>query len=196
MQTGEEAPGWDAIDAALQKLYRGIEPDHRAPIPGVHFGGGVQGVSAYRAADHWHLVTYGLTELWAKEPGSPPDISGWGYEMTFRLASLPEEQRAPEWPFNVLVALAKHTRNNGKPFWVGDRIDFGEPIDGGTSRLSAFAVAIDTELPILHTPNGRMAFHQLVGITADELAEMKQTSTASVLEKLQKTSSLLITDRL
>jgi suppressor of fused-like protein len=196
METGDEAPGWDAIDAALRKLYPGVEPDHRAPIPGVHFGGGVQGISAYRAANHWHLVTFGLTELWTKDQGSDPDVSGWGYEMTFRVTSLPEEKRAPEWPFNVLVALAKHTQNNGKPFWLGDRIDFGGPIDAGTSRFTALAVAMDPELPILHTPNGQMAFHQLVGITADQLAEMKQTSTASVLEKLQGTNSLLLTDRL
>jgi hypothetical protein len=196
METGDEAPGWDAIDVALRKLYPGVEPDHRAPIPGVHLGGGVQGISAYRAANHWHLVTFGLTELWAKDQGSDPDVSGWGYEMTFRVTSLPEEKRAPEWPFNVLVALAKHTQNNGKPLWLGDRIDFGGPIDGGTSRFTALAVAMDPELPILHTPNGQTAFHQLVGITADQLAEMKQTSTASVLEKLQGTNSLLLTDRL
>jgi suppressor of fused protein SUFU len=195
MQANDEAPGWDAIDAALQKLYPGVEPDHRAPIPGVHFGGGVHGISAYRAADHWHLVTYGLTELWVKEPGSNPEISGWGYEMTLRVASLPEEQRAPEWPFNVLVGLAKHTRNNGKPFLVGDRIDLRGPIDGRLSRFTALAVTLDPQLPMLNTANGRVAFHQLVGTTAEQLHEMKQTSTATVLEKLEKTNPLLITDR-
>src|SRR5437667_11185190 len=188
MRTGDEGSGWAAIDAALQKLYPGVEPNHRAPTPGVHFGGGVQGISAYRTPDHWHLVTYGLTELWAKEPGSDPDVSGWGYEMTFRLAASRDEQRAPEWPFNLLVTLAKDTQNNRKPFWVGDRIDFGGPIDGGTSRLTALAVAIDPELPLLHTPNGQVVFLQFVGITAEQLAEMKQISTASALEKLQKTS--------
>lgn len=83
------APGWDAIDAALARLYPGVVPVHLAPFPGAHMpGGGVQGISAYPAAGHWHLVSYGLSELFEKV-SRQPEISGWGFELTIRVARLP-----------------------------------------------------------------------------------------------------------
>lgn len=62
------APGWDAITGVFDTLYPGIEPVHIGYTPGLAFGSGLQGCSAYRASDHWHYITYGLTELWSKDP--------------------------------------------------------------------------------------------------------------------------------
>ena len=72
--------GWDAITAAAVVLYGDLEPIHRAPIPGPAIGGGVEGISADRAPDHWHLVRYGLSELYDKI-SDDPTTSGWGYAV-------------------------------------------------------------------------------------------------------------------
>lgn len=188
------APGWDAIDSALRSLYPEQEPRHVGYPPGLAFGSGLQGCSAYRAADHWHYVTYGLSELWTKEPGSDPSVSGWGYELTLRI-SRSDGESAPTWPFELLEKIARYTHQNSHPFAVGDRLDPGGPITGQpNTRLVAVAFALDTELPTLASTNGRLEFRQLVGITGKELDEMKRSTTASVLERFRQSNPLLITD--
>jgi hypothetical protein len=52
------------------------------------------GVSAYDAGDHWHFVTYGLTELYGKE-NKNSDVSGFGYEFTFKLPKVSDAP--PPW---------------------------------------------------------------------------------------------------
>jgi len=44
------------------------------------------------------------------------------------------------------------------------------------------------------TPNGSVGFLQVVGITADELERMQQSSTAAVLRELAGQSPNLVTD--
>jgi hypothetical protein len=66
MNDAMDAPGWDAIDEALQRPYPEQEPQHWATQRGIAFGEALQGVSAYEAADHWHYISYGLSELFAK----------------------------------------------------------------------------------------------------------------------------------
>ena len=63
-----EAPGWDAIDAALREVYGDREPLHYGTDIKYELGGPdpLDGISAYRVeqpSPHWHFVTYGLSEL-------------------------------------------------------------------------------------------------------------------------------------
>ncbi len=84
------SPGWDAITAALERLYPGQEPKHYATVLKWMFGGPdpLDGVSVWKRMEpvpHWHYLSYGLSELYAKESGDA-DTSGYGFELTFRLA--------------------------------------------------------------------------------------------------------------
>jgi hypothetical protein len=188
-----EAPGWDTIDRAAAGLYGAQVPRHVGYSPGLHFGSGLQGCSSYWADDHWHFVSYGLTELWAKDAESDPGISGWSYELTMRVRSSPEEP--PAWAFNLLETIARHTRDQLHPFQVGDCLDPGGPITGASAtRLTAVAFTLDGTLPRVASPNGTLEFRQLVGVTADELAEMRSTSTNAVLDRLKTDNPLLVTD--
>ncbi len=63
MPIDDSSPGWEAITATLESLYPGQEPRHVGYTPGLNLGSGLQGCSAYRAVDHWHFVTYGLTDM-------------------------------------------------------------------------------------------------------------------------------------
>ncbi len=173
VSAGNDAPGWDAITAVFTSLYPGQEPRHIGYTPGVALGSGLQGCSAYRASDHWHFVSYGLTELWSKEEGSLPAISGWGYELTVRVAT--NDADPPQWPYALLEVIARHTQQNDHPFAVGDRLDTGHPITGrNDTTLEVLAFASDPQIEPRATPNGTLEFRQLLGITRAELADMKR----------------------
>ena len=189
------APGWDAIDAALARLYPGVVPMHLAPFPGAHMpGGGVQGISAYPANGHWHLVSYGLSELYEKV-SRQPEISGWGFELTIRVARRAGEPEPPQWAFNLLERLARVTQADKHRYRVGDRIDLDNPLDGdATTRVRALVVVSDPQLGVVDTPNGAVEFRQVVGITAPELDFLRAGSTDVVLEHLAEGNPLLVTD--
>jgi hypothetical protein len=158
------APGWDAIDAALSRLYPGVSPRHVGYQPPAAFSHNLQGCSAYPTDGHWHYVTYGLSELYEKAPGDDPEWSGWGFELTLRLAKGGEEQ-PPEWPFTVLNSVANHINGQGVLIEAGHRIDLQRPItghphtDGPDTRLTVFAFTLDPQLGSIETPNGRVIFY-------------------------------------
>lgn len=192
----ESAPGWDAITEAFGALYSEAEPAHVGYLPGLAFGGGLEGCSAYRAADHWHYVTYGLTELGSKDPEAEPEISGWGYEFTLRAALEGDGTAPPRWPFALLEQLAKTSNQHGTCYDVGHRIDIRQPITGAPdTALTALALTRDPQFPgAVDTPHGAFDLLQVVGVTAAELDRMKATSTAAVLLELAADNALLITD--
>lgn len=183
----EAAPGWDAITSRLETFYPGVEPVHRGMNPGVAFGSALQGLSAYRGPSWWHLVTYGLTELFAKE-SEDPELSGWGYELTMRT---PPSEAAPDWAFGVLASLAKLTRANDLVFGAGHRLQTGHPLAGLPTRLTAVAFTLDPQLGAMTTPHGKVDFLLVVGITTEELERMKATSTANVLQELDGAINLV-----
>ena len=153
-------------------------------------GGVLNGVSAYRGDDRWHLTTFGLTELFTKE-FDDSSRSSWGYELTL-IAPLTLE--APDWAFKLLLAIAQTTVAGKAVYDVGYRLDAGKPIDGGSSGLTAIAFCLDTVVKPTEFPFGQYTLLQIVGITTAELQEMKQTSTQPVMDNLAKTDSLLMTN--
>jgi suppressor of fused len=193
MLVDDQAPGWDAIDAAMKAVHGDVEPVHKGLAPGVAFGSPLQGVSAYAEPGHWHFVTYGLTELFAKE-SDVAEISGFGYELTMRVPRAGEDS-PPEWPFALLANVAAAARA-GNDFAVGHRLQVGGPITGGAdSVMEAVAFVSDPSLPVwTSSPNGSFEFYELVGITPGELAEMQSSSTAAVVARLAESNPLLITD--
>jgi len=185
----DEAPGWDAIDRRVQTFYPGQEPVHQGLTPGIAFGSPLEGVSAYRGASWWFFVTYGLTELYAKE-SDDKEWSGWGYELTMRA---PLGDQPPDWPWGVLVSLAKLARSGQMQFGAGHRLQTGHPLAGLPTLLTAVAFTLDPELGRIETPHGRVEFLLVVGVTTEELERMKATSTTAVIDELA-VSTVLITD--
>jgi Suppressor of fused protein (SUFU) len=187
----DEAPGWDAIEAAVAWVVPAQQPLHwgTSTLPGQD---GIYGLSAYRVDDHWLLVTFGLTELFGKD-SDDPQVSGWGFELTMRVPM--GEAQPPPWALRLLQQLGRYVFSTGRPFDDGHRMDPGGPITGAPdTRLTAVAFANDPQLATIDTPHGAVRFLTVVGITANELARMKATSTAHVLAELVATSPLLITD--
>ena len=122
----------------------------------------MQGISAYPAVGHWHYVTYGLSELWAKE-SDDPEKSGFGFEFTMRVSRSESDRDPPGWPFTLLEKLAQAVRR-GSEFAVGHQADVGEPIDGKTIGRTSLMFVADPELATIETANGRLGFLEVVGI--------------------------------
>lgn len=191
------APGWDAIDGALDALYPGQEPAHFGTTIKYALGGPdpLDGISVYRAGppDHWHYVTYGFSELYVKE-SDDPDHSGYGFELTLRLVRHGEEE-PPMFALGLLQRLARYVFESGRAFEAGHRMDLDGPMASGTdTALTAMCIAHDPELPPIETPHGRVEFLQLVGLTGDELAAAKAWRTDSFLALLATEAPRLVTD--
>ena len=193
------SPGWQAIDDALAARYGDQEPRHVGYYPPMAVSNNLQGCSAYRAEGHWHYVSYGLSELYVPGPDDDLDYSGWGCELTLRVAS--DAAEPPPWAFTMLNEIAKWVNQSATVLAPGTRVDLRAPVTGyphapeaPQTGLTVYAVTVDPELGGMDTPNGRVEFLQLVGVTEEEKKQMLASSTAAVLERLAADDPLLVTD--
>lgn len=164
------APGWAAIDEAFGKLYPGVDPAHQATLmpSRAMFGGPeyLDGISLFPSPKGYqHLVTYGMSELYADEESYGGDGSGWGYEMTVKVRA--DNPQDCNWAVNSLAGLARYTYTSKRwfePFqFISGR---GQPLRvGSESLLTSYLVVPDTEVAPAETVHGRLEFLQLVGIT-------------------------------
>ena len=192
----EWAPGWDAIEDAFKAVYGDQEPAHFGTVitSRAMFGGNefLDGYSAYQSAKGYsHVVTFGMSELYADESRLGGQYSKWGYEMTVKLADT-----APQdciWAMNMLGNLARYTFQSERWFepgqYVGSAknpqsVNLGKP----ESKITSLLITNDTEIPTKQTIYGELAFLQLVGITTHELQTIMQDRSLVpvLLENLKK----------
>lgn len=192
-----EALGWDAIDAKCREYHGDQEPRHWAPIVSARLGGKdpLQGTSAYACDEprHWHFVTYGFSELYEKEQ-EDKETSGFGFELTVRLAR-GDEPEPPVWCVNFLQNIARYVFRSGNVFESGHYVDLNGPIAlDSPTEIKAIVFMEDPQFGSIHTPNGRVQFLQVIGITLDELAAIRSWQSAKFLELLTSVIPLGITD--
>lgn len=192
------APGWDAISAACERLYPGQEPRHFGTLIKGWMGGPdpLDGISAYKALEpqpHWHFVTYGLSDLYQKTHDAAH--SGWGLELSFRLACAADAEEPPGWVLNFLQNLARYVNNSGNVFRDGDWMSANGPIALETeTALRSMGFVLDPQLGCIDTPHGSVAFLQVVGLTAAEEAAARRWNTRKLLDVLASAMPLWITD--
>jgi suppressor of fused len=195
----DDSPGWNAIDAALRPIYGEREPYHVGTVLPYALGGPdpIHGISAYNNAmpcPHWHFVTYGFSELWAKQ-STDPHVSGYGFELTFRPTCTGDEKKPPNWAFNFLQNLGRYVFQTGNHFGVGHTLPLNGPIEVGSATLiHAVSFYPDPQLPPISTPNGRVEFLQIVGLTMDELEAISSWDAAAFLHVRTRHDSFLLTD--
>ncbi|MGG4033209.1 suppressor of fused domain protein [Paenibacillus cisolokensis] len=199
MSEEANAAGWDAIERAMSKIYGDQEPKHYGTLIPYMLGGRdpLDGISAYKAErpyPHWHFVTFGFSELYDKE-SDDPERSGYGFELTFRLARGETEEEPPAWAMNLLQNMGRYVFKSGNVFRNGDYLDANGPIClGADTKLTALAFVRDPELPALDTPNGQVEFLQMVGITGCELEAMQTWNTLGMLNVCEEHMPRYITD--
>ncbi|MBE1532656.1 suppressor of fused domain protein [Actinomadura algeriensis] len=196
----DESPGWDAIDAALRSVYGDLEPKHWATIHKWMLGGPdpLDGISAYPRTDpvpHWHMVSYGMSELYEKESENP-DESGWGFEFTFRLVRNPEDETPPVWAASMLQNLARYVFNSGNWFEPGHHMNVNGPIaaDRDDSDIRAITFVVDPELGEIATPHGSLQFLQVVGLATEEYEAVRQWNSEALMDVLAPHLPLFVTD--
>lgn len=192
------SPGWEAIDAALKPLYPDVRPLHYGTALSYAMGGPdpIDGISVYarRTPDHWHFVTYGFTELHVKETRNPA-ISGFGFELTIRVARPAGEEKPPSWTLNLLQNLARYVFETGNAFGAGHHMPLNGPIClGSPTAIWAVTFAPDPELKEFRSEFGRAVFLQIVGVTMDELELVKDWNAESFHRSLSELNPLLLTD--
>lgn len=197
-ESDDSAPGWDAISAALTRIYGDQEPLHFGTIIKFSLGGNdpLDGLSIYRSIDgsHWHYVSYGMSELYSKE-GENKEYSGWGFEFTMRVSRSEEENQPPRWPMSLMQNLARYVFKTGNIFADGHHLDCNGTIAlEYNTELKALLFAQDPQLKEIDTPHGRLQFIQLVGITLDERKAIVNWNPNGVKKLLSQRDPLLITD--
>ncbi|WP_109468892.1 suppressor of fused domain protein [Albibacillus kandeliae] len=202
----DSSPGWDAIDKHLAARLDLAEPDfHFGTVHRFALGGPdpLDGISVYirRNPDHLHFVSYGLSSLYYDDDAADGEFSGWGFELTFRLAfdvfELPQEASGvPHWPMGLMQNLARYVFSSKTWFEHGHYIDANGPIRAGSSTdKTAIVFCNDPELVSTDTPHGRLDFLQIIGITAGELGDLqtKSISPQALIDKKAVSHPLLIT---
>lgn len=197
VDTDDAAPGWAAIDVALNQLYPGVEPKHYGTLIKWMLGGPdpLDGISVYPRADHWHFISYGMSELYSKESDNA-DESGWGFEFTFRVARTDAEGDPPMWAANFLQNLARYVFNSGNAFAPGHHLDLNGPISLSQPDTSIRAIAFvdDPELGVIGTPHGQLRFLQVVGLTLDEYTAIERWDAERLLATMAPSLPLFVTD--
>lgn len=197
--TRENSPGWDAIEAALKSIYPTQEPQHFGTLLSFTLGGQdpLTGISIYTHADapqHQHLITFGFSDLFEKTTDDP-EVSGYGFELTFRLAGSSNAQNPPTWAMNFLQNLGRYVFETGNVFGPGHTMPLNGPIRGDSStKIEAITFVEDPQLPPMETPNGNVRFLQIVGLTLDELEAVERWNAREFCKLRAQTDPLLLTD--
>lgn len=189
-----EAVGWDAIEKEFLRVYPGQEnPKHYGTMIKWMLGGKdpLDGISVYDGGDYWHFVSFGQTEIYEKECDNKK-ISGYGYELTFKLkkAGLEDEEAELRNICGILQMVARITFTKGELFAPDEFIYTGQTqgIDAfQKSNLTGFICVKDPTVETIDTPNGRVEFLELVGMTDAELKTL--SNKASVVELYAKLGS-------
>ena len=162
--------GWDAIEQALKDVYPEQEPEHFAPEVPANLGGNdpLDGISVYfdESNGFYHYVSYGLTELHQKESDND-EISGWGFELTFKLKSNLKLNNTPKWPINLLQQIAKVVFDKGVEFDEYHSLSSG-PITSEESSIKGLLFVLDNQLGERNSQYGKFKFLQIFGLTENE----------------------------
>ena len=180
----DEFFGWDAITVAFEKLYPGQDnPKHYGTLISWRFGGNdpLPGISIYDGGDYWHFVTYGLSEVYEKETDNQ-EISGYGMEFTFKLKkgnsnSEEEEEDEIKGICSILQSIARITFTQGEVFGTYEYLYTGqkEGIDVKMeSNITGFITVPEPKCESIDTPNGKVEFVELIGVTDGELQSIMQ----------------------
>ncbi len=200
-EDSEWAPGWDVIEDEFSRLYPLQEPKHYGTNMAARaiFGGNqyLDGYSIYNSSKGYkHIVTFGMTELYADEESFGGEWNRWGYEMTIKLKEQDEEDCL--WALDMLSNLAYYTYTQ-KNFFEPLQYIAGNGSSLNKNKESAITALItvsDTEAETQDTIYGKTEFIQLVGITQQELEAIKgNTDNIEVLvERMKADNPDLVTD--
>ncbi|MBP6091929.1 MAG: suppressor of fused domain protein [Crocinitomicaceae bacterium] len=203
--TPDDAVGWLAIDKEFERLYPNQKPKHYGTVIKYMVGGEepLDGQSIYESKnqiDHFHIVSYGFTNLYYDEECAGQEFSNWGFELTFRIKRINNEVASDQiWALNLMQNLAKYVFNSNQLIDECHTINANSSIRVGyESDITALLFVNDPELPVIDTPHGTVQFLQIFGLTTKEYADLKLNPNDNrgieLIEKIRLENPLFITD--
>lgn len=207
-------PGFKSIWSACSDIYpKQIDPLQVASLTKFWLGGPdpLDCISMYHNAGcqekdipaHWHYVSFGLSDLYGDGRVHPirrekSQVSGFGFELTFRLKRDPGESGPPTWPAAVMQSLAKYVFTSGNSLCPGDHVSWHCSLDNSDSRIQHMLMAEDPQLGSIMTPHGKVTFIQIVGVTFEELQAAQQWNGAAFIDIMRSVKGaggeFLVTD--
>lgn len=170
------APGWDAIERAIDKYYNNEvkQIEHFGVLLSWRLGGNdpLDGISILDGGEYYHFVTYGLSELYEKET-KDPEYSGFGFELTCKLkkSCVEDEDAQFRCMAGILQAIARISYTQGDIFQPDEYIYTGQEKGMDAEQKSAITGFIlkEDDMGTIDTVHGKVQFVQLVGATDAEL---------------------------
>ncbi len=174
-----EATGWDSISNVFDEIYPNQKnPKHYGTLIKWSLGGKdpLDGISVYDGGDYWHFITYGLSELYEKKSENK-EISGYGMEFTFKLKKDNYENEEDEIMgiCGILQSIARMTFTEGEIFKPYEYLYTGQKEGMDTkmkSNITGFITVPETKIQEIETPNGKVIFVELIGVTDNELKKV------------------------
>lgn len=170
--------GYEAIEKHLGEIFPAATDQELL----TEVGEPLVAIKVLSVGSDWLLVTLGLTQL----DGEPldPKVSGWGQEITLRVAR--ENHVPPPWASRTLVELAGRVVESRFRWEDGDTVDLESP-EGGVAGVLFLS---DPDLHDQTSELGRFGFIRAVGITENELDLDDEDLAQAVRER----NPVLITD--
>lgn len=160
------------------------------------------GCEATGIPEHWHYISCGLSDLYgdgrlyslSEESEEDEPVSGFGFELTFRLKREAGQLNAPTWPADLLQSLARYVSSTNNIFVSGDHVSRHKSLNPSQpdSIIRNILTVEDPQLGPLNGSLGSVSFIQLVGICEEELQTAQHWNGRGVLELLRRTSRTTI----
>lgn len=147
----------------------------------------LSGVSVYLHPDgHWHYIGFGMSERAEKETPNL-EVSGWGFELTFRLKA--HGPAHPKWPIVLLNDFARYVFDSRRPLRHADFVE--RP---GDPRSRYWGIVADPVLRPVSTVNGRFDWMQIVALSELEFRRLREDDYQAFLPELEKARPLYVSD--
>lgn len=194
--TNEFESIWEPIITAFEKAHpRLISPTCYHPFIPWKLGGDspLDTIVVYDADTYYYFLTCGFSEPF-DNPAAPDETgtrySGYGFELTVRLKKSPlkDEELEKRSMAGVLQALGTLSYEEGEIFQPMEYIYTGQQTGmdaGGVSKITGF-ITIPDSAGVADTPDGKVRFVQLIGMTDKELLSIvnKENTVLQLVQKL------------
>lgn len=157
-------------------------------VMGPAMGGGyLEALDYFKEEKRWDYVSIGFSNLFGD--AEPEDQPSEDFELTFRLAGAEDEKAPGQWPFRTFEDFAGNLVTENSMFSAYDFVELEDAhLDADIPNAFAGGVFIpDDKIPPLKTPKKNVTFLQLIPITKEELALVKEQ--AKILEEKQEIDS-------
>lgn len=147
------------------------------------------------------MVSYGMSALFYEPDLAGQEFSGRGFEFTARVAPYPGDDALgePFWMIHVMNNLARYLIEADRWFEAGHFISANGPLRQDTeTSLTAMAFVRDGDFAVIETPNGKVEFLQIVGLTSAQYEKLRSKSsvehTLELVESMRSANPRLVID--